>query len=71
MKISKSLLQAIFAGVTLAAAATSCDHAKEDISGVHFPACQDNCTIDHALQSNEGGAANNNIPDNCIACGRG
>ncbi|HPI08467.1 MAG TPA: hypothetical protein PLM41_18865, partial [Saprospiraceae bacterium] len=72
MKISKSLLQAIFAGVTLAAAATSCDHAKEEISGVHFSTCQENCTIDHALQLNEGGEGNSNtIPDNCIACGRG
>jgi len=72
MKISKSLLQAIFAGATVAAAATSCDYAKQETSSIHFSTCQDNCTIDHALQANEGGEGNNNIiPDNCIACGRG
>ena len=72
MKISKSLLQAIFAGVTVAAAATSCDAVKHETSQVHFSTCPINCDIDHAIQQeNEGEGGQVVIPNNCPACGMG
>lgn len=68
MKISKSVLQAIFAGVTLSAAAVSCDTVKKEISTIHFNTCKENCDIDHSQQPEN---PNGNIPHNCPACGMG
>lgn len=70
MKISKSILQAIFAGVTLGAAAVSCTSVKEEVSAVHFNTCDQNCDIDHATE--RAGESNNvSIPNQCPDCGRG
>lgn len=69
MKISKSLLQAIFVGVTIGATTTSCDSLKKDTAGIHFKECTENCDIDHGdLERNQNGTT---VPDNCPACGMG
>lgn len=68
MKISKSLLQAILAGVTLTTAAASCDSVKQETSSIHFNTCKANCDIDHTQEPEN---PNNNIPNNCPACGMG
>ena len=70
MKISKSLLQAIFVGVTVGATATSCEALKKDTASIHLKDCGPNCDVDHARSSGE---ENENTPpyDNCPACGMG
>lgn len=70
MKISKSLLQAIFAGVTVAATATACEHQKKEAAQIHFSTCPANCDIDHAVdpRNNRDGEE---VPSNCPACGMG
>ncbi len=68
MKISKSLLQAIFVGVTIGAAATSCEAVKKDTASIHLKTCGPNCDIDHG---NDERNENGTIPDNCPACGMG
>jgi hypothetical protein len=72
MKISKSLLQAIFAGVTVAAAATSCETVKKDTANIHFSTCPANCDVDHAIQpEDEGEGGGQVVPSSCPACGMG
>ncbi len=68
MKISKSVLQAIVAGVTLSAGAISCDTVKQDISTIHFNTCKENCDMDHSKEVENPNAS---IPYNCPACGMG
>lgn len=68
MKLSKSLLQAIMAGITIAAAATattSCTKAEELIDRMEHR-CNENCT--ETSHPENGGAFN---PGNCPACGMG
>lgn len=66
MKLSKSLLQAILAGITLSAAATSCTKADDLIDKMQHQ-CDENCTKNN--HSNNGGNTFN--PGNCPACGMG
>ena len=72
MKISKSLLHAIFAGVTVAATATACEHQKKETAQIHFPSCPSDCDIDHAIDlRNDGNGEGEEapVPGNCPACG--
>ncbi len=69
MKLSKSLLQAIMAGITVGAAVasiTSCTKAEELIDKMEHK-CSENCTETYHPNS-EGGTFN---PGNCPACGMG
>lgn len=66
MKISKSLLQAILAGVTLGATATSCDTIKKDFE---IQEAVDKCDNPDVNRN-----TNPQTPDpfyNCPACGMG
>lgn len=58
MKISKSLLTAIAAGI-LITSTTSCD--KVTIEESHLSTCDEDCTIEHGLLKY----------DNCPGCGMG
>lgn len=69
MKLSKSLLQAIMAGLTIGAAATtntSCTKAEELIDKMEHK-CNENCTETYH-PNGEGGTFD---PGNCPACGMG
>lgn len=69
MKLSKSLLQAIMAGITVGAAAasiTSCTKAEELIDKMEHK-CSENCTETYHPTNGE----NTYIPGSCPACGMG
>ncbi|MFK7971379.1 MAG: hypothetical protein AB8F95_13485 [Bacteroidia bacterium] len=64
MKISKTLLKTIAAGVILSGAMTSCVTDKELIKPE--TTCEADCDIDHKHNKDK-----NNHIDNCPACGLG
>ena len=68
MKISKSLLQAILVGVTVGAAGASCESLKKETANIHFKSCTTNCDIDHSADERNN---NEQVPNNCPACGMG
>lgn len=69
MKLSKSLLQSIMAGITIGAAVatiTSCTKAEELIDKMEHK-CNENCTETYHPNNGEGTFN----PGNCPACGMG
>ncbi|HMQ64299.1 MAG TPA: hypothetical protein PKE06_26685 [Flavilitoribacter sp.] len=65
MNLSKTLLNAIAAGIALSAVSvsTSSCHLPGDTEEIHLSTCVENCQIDHSKQGH--------VYDNCPACGMG
>ncbi len=68
MKISKSLLQAIFVGVTLGTAASSCSMLDSVTGGDEENICEEDCTVDHRHVTAE---AEGDTCWDCPGCGMG
>ncbi len=66
MKISKSLLQAIFVGVTLGTATSSCSMFDSATGSEHEDICEQDCNLDHRANSDDAPA-----DWECLDCGRG
>jgi len=67
MKISKSILQAIFVGVTIGATTSSCS-LLDSVTGPEEEICEEDCRIDHLHTRT---AEPDNTCWDCPACGMG
>ncbi len=71
MKISKSLLKTIAAGLVVAGTLNSCSMHEDAVVDLHSEDCTEKCDIKHEDQAKKANESTEHNWENCPACGMG
>ncbi len=71
MKISKSLLKTIAAGLVVAGTLNSCGIHDDAVVDLHGENCTEKCDINHAEQARDKGETSEHNWEDCPGCGMG